>query len=73
PTEGIQPSITFEIADVIRHLVEEKGLSVLLVEQKLDFARRLSDHYFIMDRGRVVESGDKDNIDYQKLKSYLSV
>lgn len=73
PTEGIQPSITFEIADVVRHLVETKGLSVLLVEQKLDFARRLSDHYFIMDRGRIAESGDKDNIDYDKLKSYLSV
>jgi len=73
PTEGIQPSITFEIADVVRHLVETKGLSVLLVEQKLDFARRLTDEYFIMDRGRVVENGDKDHIDYDKLKSYLSV
>ncbi len=73
PTEGIQPSITYEIADVVRHLVETKGLSVILVEQKLDFAKRLSDYYYIMDRGKVVTHNDKDNIDYDKLKAYLSV
>lgn len=72
PTEGIQPSITFEIAEVLNKLVD-KGLSVLLVEQKLDFARLLSDHYYIMDRGRVIKDADKDNIDFEELKKYLSV
>lgn len=73
PTEGIQPSITIEIAEVLKKLVTEKGISVLLVEQKLDFARRLTDYYYIMDRGKVVESADKDHIDFDNLKSYLSV
>ncbi|MCD7973026.1 MAG: urea ABC transporter ATP-binding subunit UrtE [Candidatus Azobacteroides sp.] len=72
PTEGIQPSITLEIAEVLNKLVE-RGLSVLLVEQKLDFARLLSDYYYIMDRGRVIRQADKDNIDFDELKTYLSV
>lgn len=73
PTEGIQPSITIEIAEVLKKLVAEKNMSILLVEQKLDFARRLTDYYYIMDRGKVVESTDKDHADFDKLKSYLSV
>ena len=72
PTEGIQPSITFEIAEVLNRLVE-KGMSVLLVEQKLDFAKLLSDHYYIMERGKVVKNASKDHIDYDELKKYLSV
>lgn len=73
PTEGIQPSITIEIAEVLKKLIAEKGMSILLVEQKLDFARRLTDYYYIMDRGKVVENADKDHMDFEKLKSYLSV
>ena len=72
PTEGIQPSITYEIAEVLNKLVY-KGMGILLVEQKLDFARLLSDHYYIMERGRVIKNEDKDNIDFDELKKYLSV
>ncbi|OAV71899.1 ABC-type urea/branched-chain amino acid transporter ATP-binding [Bacteroidales bacterium Barb6] len=72
PTEGIQPSITLEIAGVLNQLVEH-GMSILLVEQKLDFARLLSDYYYIMDRGKVVRHADKDTIDFDELKTYLSV
>ncbi|MDR1876189.1 MAG: urea ABC transporter ATP-binding subunit UrtE [Flavobacteriaceae bacterium] len=73
PTEGIQPSITLEIADVLNQLIEKKGLSILLVEQKLDFARRLSDYYYIMDRGQIIKHAGKDQIDFEELKKYLSV
>jgi urea transport system ATP-binding protein len=72
PTEGIQPSITIEIADVLNKLVE-RGLTVLLVEQKLDFARRLSDFYYIMDRGKIIKGEPKSNVDFDELKKYLSV
>jgi urea transport system ATP-binding protein len=72
PTEGIQPSVTLEIAEVLNKLAE-KGMAILLVEQKLDFAKRLTDRYYIMDRGRIVKNGDKDNMDYEELKKYLSV
>lgn len=73
PTEGIQPSIVDEIADVLRRLVDEKGLTVLLVEQKLDFARKLTDNYAVIDRGRVVQNASRDTVDYDKLKELLSV
>lgn len=72
PTEGIQPSIIREIATVLRHLVQE-GLTVLLVEQKLDFARSLTDHYYIMDRGKIVRQASKEEVDFDELKSLLSV
>jgi urea transport system ATP-binding protein len=55
PTEGIQPSIILEIQDVIRGL---KGkMSILVVEQHLDFARRLADAFFVMEKGMIVASG----------------
>lgn len=73
PTEGIQPSITLEIADVLKDQIKKRNLAVLLVEQKLDFAKLLTDDYFIMDRGRVVRNFSKDNVDYDELKSFLSV
>ncbi len=57
PTEGIQPNIVREIGDVIVRLNKEKGLTVLLVEQKLPFARRIGSHLRILDKGRMVVSG----------------
>lgn len=73
PTEGIQPSITLEIAEVLKQQIVKRDLAVLLVEQKLDFAKLLTDDYFIMDRGRVVRNFSKENVDLDELKSYLSV
>ncbi|MFI3259791.1 MAG: urea ABC transporter ATP-binding subunit UrtE [Rikenellaceae bacterium] len=73
PTEGIQPSITLEIAEVLKDQIKKRNLAVLLVEQKLDFAKLLTDDYFIMDRGKVVRSFNKENADYDELKSFLSV
>jgi urea transport system ATP-binding protein len=57
PTEGIQPNIVSEIGDIIQRLNGEEKLSVLLVEQKLPFARRVASRFVIMDRGRTVASG----------------
>ncbi len=73
PTEGIQPSITLEIAEVLKDQIKKRNLAVLLVEQKLDFAKLLTDDYFIMDRGKVVKSFNKANADYDELKTFLSV
>ncbi|MFI3277908.1 MAG: urea ABC transporter ATP-binding subunit UrtE [Rikenellaceae bacterium] len=73
PTEGIQPSITLEIADVLKDQIKKRNLAVLLVEQKLDFAKLLTDEYYIMDRGKVVRNFSKESADYDELKSYLSV
>jgi urea transport system ATP-binding protein len=56
PTEGIQPNVVAEIGDVIAKLAAD-GVTVLLVEQKLAFARRAAKSFCILDRGRSVASG----------------
>jgi urea transport system ATP-binding protein len=57
PTEGIQPNVVQQIGDVVERLRKERGITVLLVEQKLPFARRVAQHFCILDRGRVAASG----------------
>src|SRR5688572_10572548 len=57
PTEGIQPNIVREIGDIIRRLNREQGLTVLLVEQKLPFARRVASDFCILDKCRRVAAG----------------
>ena len=54
PTEGIQPSVIQEIGDAIRTINRETGLSILLVEQYLDFALELADECYVMDKGQIV-------------------
>lgn len=73
PTEGIQPSIIQEIGEVLKMLVKDKGMTVLLVEQKFDFAKYLTDYFYILDRGRVIKEGASKEIDMDELRSYLSV
>lgn len=73
PTEGIQPNIVRDIGDVIRKLNSELGLTVLLVEQKLPFARRTSDDFFIMERGRVVADGAIAYLSDELVQRYLTV
>lgn len=73
PTEGIQPNIVHEIGDVILRLNKEMGVTVLLVEQKLPFARRVGDRFFIMEKGRGVASGKVGELDDDIVKRYLSV
>jgi urea transport system ATP-binding protein len=73
PTEGIQPNIVHEIGDVIMRLNKEMGVTVLLVEQKLPFARRVGDRFFVMEKGRGVASGKMPELDDDIIKRYLSV
>ena len=54
PSEGIQPSIVAEIADIVRALNEQRGITVVLVEQNLDFAARLAGRAYLMDHGQIV-------------------
>ena len=73
PTEGIQPNIVKEIGDIIIRLNKETGLTVLLVEQKLNFAKRVADCFNIMEKGRVVASGDITELDEDMVQRYLMV
>jgi urea transport system ATP-binding protein len=73
PTEGIQPNIVREIGDVIVRLNKEKGLTVLLVEQKLPFARRIGSHLRILDKGRMVVSGSISDLTDEVVHEHLTV
>ena len=73
PTEGIQPNIVHEIGDVLLRLNKEEGLTILLVEQKLPFARRVASDFTVLDKGRVVASGTIDALTDEVVKSHLTV
>lgn len=73
PTEGIQPNIISDIGDVIIRLNRELGMTVLLVEQKLPFARKVADSFSILDRGRHVAAGTMQQLDDAMVKEYLTV
>src|SRR5690606_1452570 len=72
PNEGIQPNIVSQIGDVIMQLNAE-GLTVILVEQKLGFARRVGKEFRLMEKGRVVASGAMPELTDALIKEYLSV
>lgn len=73
PTEGIQPNIVQEIGDIILRLNRDRGLTVLLVEQKLPFARKVGDNFCILDRGHHVAAGEMDHLNDELIRKYLTV
>jgi urea transport system ATP-binding protein len=73
PTEGIQPSIIKQIERVIRALAERGDMAILLVEQYFEFARDLAASYLVMQRGEVVLSGRRGEMDEAAVRSYLTV
>jgi urea transport system ATP-binding protein len=73
PTEGIQPNIVHEIGDILLRLNREEGLTVLLVEQKLPFARRVASEFCILDKGRRVAAGNIGELTDEAVRAHLSV
>ena len=73
PTEGIQPNIVREIGDIIKKLNQELGLTVLLVEQKLPFARRVASNFCILEKGKDVAQGAMSELNDDLIDRYLKV
>jgi urea transport system ATP-binding protein len=73
PTEGIQPNVVHQIGDVIQELNRRMGLTVLLVEQKLPFARRVADRFCLMEKGRIVAQGAMEELGEELIDHHLSV
>ena len=73
PTEGIQPSVIKDIERVIRSLAARGNMAVLLVEQYFEFARDLAASYLVMQRGEVVLSGRREDMDETAVRRYLTV
>ncbi len=73
PTEGIQPNIIDQIGDAIKMLRAEGEMSILLVEQYLDFCKELGDDYAILERGAVAASGKMSGLTEEIVKEFLTV
>ena len=73
PNEGIQPNIVQLIRDVLLRLNKEKSMTIVLVEQKLPFARAVGEQFYLMERGKVVSHGAMPELNDDLVKQYLSV
>ena len=73
PTEGIQPSIIKDIGRAIAYLRDKGGMAILLVEQYFDFARDLADHFAVMDRGEILISGTRAELDETRVRRHLPI
>ncbi|MCX7821056.1 MAG: urea ABC transporter ATP-binding subunit UrtE [Brevinematales bacterium] len=69
PTEGIQPSIVYAIENAIRMIKEQKTISIILVEQFVEFALRLADSCYIMEKGKIIFGDTIENLDKNEIKS----
>ena len=73
PTEGIQPNIVHEIGDIILGVNKNAGVTVLLVEQKLPFARRVASEFRILEKGRCVAAGEICTLTDDVVQAHLVV
>ena len=73
PTEGIQPNIIDQIGETLLRIKKEGHLSILLVEQYLDFCTSVGDQFYIMDRGSVVADGPIANLSQDMVRRFLTV
>jgi urea transport system ATP-binding protein len=73
PTEGIQPSIVEEIAEALGRIKAEGRRSILLVEQYLEFARSISDRFYVMEKGWIALEGDRHTFRVDEVSALLSV
>ena len=72
PTEGIQPNIIDQIGEAIK-LLRKESITILLVEQYLEFCRELADNFAILDRGSVVAQGPVSELTDNVVKQHLTV
>jgi urea ABC transporter ATP-binding protein UrtE len=74
PSEGVQPSIVQDSVPLLQGLNKELGLTLLVVEQNLDFAMSLAERCYIMDRGTIVAELDKSEMtDSERIRHYLAI
>ncbi|XPV68546.1 MAG: urea ABC transporter ATP-binding subunit UrtE [Halarcobacter sp.] len=73
PSEGIQPNIVQQIGGVIDYLTKEEKITVILVEQKLPFAKKHGDDFYLLERGNVVAKGEIEDLSDEIVEQYLSV
>lgn len=73
PTEGIQPNVIAEIATILERIRSEMDLTLVIVEQNLKFAKKIADHYVILQKGKVVSEGKIRELSDETINKYLAV
>ena len=72
PTEGIQPSIIQDIGVAIRRVNKELGITVLIVEQYLEFVLNISDYIYMMEKGSIVMQGKTGELDAAQIQKAMT-
>jgi urea transport system ATP-binding protein len=73
PTEGIQPNIVAEIERLLTHLVKEAGITLVLTEQHIKIARKMSDRFVLMESGKVTNSGEIGDLTDELVNAHLTI
>ncbi|MGC4033881.1 MAG: urea ABC transporter ATP-binding subunit UrtE [Tepidisphaeraceae bacterium] len=73
PTEGIQPNIIQMIGDVLQMLAKTKNMTIVLVEQYLDFVREITQSFYVLNRGRIVAQGPTAELNEDVVTQHLKV
>jgi urea transport system ATP-binding protein len=73
PTEGIQPSIVKDLVRTLNRLRRELNIALIVSEQVLSFALEITDRLHVLDRGRIVRSANRDQVDVDDVRSFLTV
>jgi urea transport system ATP-binding protein len=73
PTEGIQPSIIQDIGRIIKQLKKEGNITILIVEQYLEFVMDVSDYYYVMEKGHIVMEGITENLNQEEIQKRMTI
>lgn len=73
PTEGIQPSIIKDIANILNEIKKIRDITIIVSEQVLSFTMAIADRIIVIDKGNFIHEDLRDNVDTDKIKKYLSV
>ena len=73
PTEGIQPSIIKDIANVLNEIKKIRDITIIVSEQVLSFTMAVADRIIVIDKGQFIHEGLRDELDTEQVKKYLSV
>ena len=73
PTEGIQPNVIQMIGEVLQMLAKTRNMTIVLVEQYLDFVREITQNFYVLNRGRVVAAGPTAELSEDVVTQHLKV
>jgi urea transport system ATP-binding protein len=73
PTEGIQPSIIKDIANILNEIKKLRDITIIVSEQVLSFTMAVADRIIVIDKGEFIHEDMRDNVNSEQIKKYLSV